>query len=209
MNYLIRAGNDSLTLADTLDYVCRSFETLFEAHGLNTHNLQRELEQAVSDKVKEILKSAATEIRSLATAVAKNGDHKQQLVLDQIASRVQSNPANIVRDFGLAVAKLLELFDLPDLEIVENYLASASGGETGLGNFPASGGSTVHRGYLELQGGQRVQSSISDIPPPPRHHAPHHLEDASLPGSLQTDRHTVYRGGTHRLGQAKHYPQGN
>jgi hypothetical protein len=67
--------------------------------------------------VKEVLSKCAKEIRELRQAA---NDHRASAALSTIESNI-ANAAITERKFGHAVTDLLDLFDIPDVGIIDKY----------------------------------------------------------------------------------------
>ncbi|MEG3956267.1 hypothetical protein [Microcoleus sp. herbarium2] len=116
---LVQSSSDSLTIEDKLNKICRALDYLCKDYKLDTQNLLEGLDDAVQALVKETLKSAAQEIRS----VAQGASDGQRKLLTKIAARTISCSEKD-RDFGLAVTDLLKHLGLQDADIIDAYYQS-------------------------------------------------------------------------------------
>ena len=117
---LVQSSSDSLTIEDKLNKICRAFDYLCEHYGVDTQKLLEDLDDNYQALVKETLKSAAQEIRSLVQAASDSGQRK---LLSKIAARTISS-SDKDRDFGLAVTALLKRLGLHDADIIDAYYQS-------------------------------------------------------------------------------------
>jgi hypothetical protein len=152
MDYLVKAGMSAHTLEDHCISLCRGLETICNVYGFKRQDLLRELDKINAEKVKEVLRKAGGEIRSIADS-ARVTDQRQAAMLDQIARRTRETPAGIDRAFGLAVVDLLAHFGLPDVGIAEKHFAAYPTIYQGtwvqtLSRYRAE---CVHDGYFDLK----------------------------------------------------------
>ena len=117
---LVQSSSDSLTIEDKLNKICRALDYLCKDYKLDTQNLLEGLDDDVQALVKETLKSAAQEIRSVAQRAS---DSEQRKLLTKIAARTISCSEKD-RDFGLAVTYLLKHLGLHDADIIDAYYQS-------------------------------------------------------------------------------------
>ncbi|MEG5042419.1 MULTISPECIES: hypothetical protein [unclassified Microcoleus] len=85
---LVQSSSDSLTIEDKLNKICRAFDYLCEHYGVDTQKLLEDLDDNYQALLKETLKSAAQEIRSVAQAAS---DSVQRKLLSKIADRTISS----------------------------------------------------------------------------------------------------------------------
>ena len=116
---LVQSSSDSLTIEDKLNKICRALDYLCKHYGVARQNLLDGLDEDYQVLVKETLKSAAKEIRSMAQR-ASDGQRK---LLTKIADRTISS-SDTDRDFGLAVTYLLKHLGLHDADIIDAYYQS-------------------------------------------------------------------------------------
>jgi hypothetical protein len=121
MNHLLLGIRNSQALEDKISHLSRALEGLAAEFGFDQQYLLEAADDVVKAKVKEALKSASTEILEVAREQDALGKADIAASLRKVAERTTSNPANIDRDFGLAVLSLLNRFRLHDAAVVDAY----------------------------------------------------------------------------------------
>jgi hypothetical protein len=125
LKHVAEAASYSGSVEDRFIYLCRALEVLCDHQNLKTQHLTSALDPAQKQIVTNALKTAQAEIQQAADSAATAGMHNQSRALTKIADRARANPANVDRDFGLAVTELLSHCGLPDADIVDaHYLTS-------------------------------------------------------------------------------------
>jgi hypothetical protein len=166
LKHLIQAGLDGESIEDSFVYLCRALEGLCEHYGTRKQYLLRELTAPNELTVKQALRTAANQIKSEAAAAAAAGDDEQSRILNRIADRTLSNPANVDSDFGLAVCALLKRFNLPDADIIDaHYLVNprADGRPTLAAVLSHYRGAPTHTGYFNFSGKEHDASDILTV----------------------------------------------
>lgn len=147
---LVQSRSDSLTIEDKLNKICRALDYLCKHYGVATQDLLEGFDDNYKVLVKETLKSAAQQIRSVAQAVSDSG---QRELLTTIANRT-IDASNRDRNFGLAVIKLLQVLGLHDADIINAYYQSnpRADGRTHWSSVLSSyRGIAVHTGDFSFQ----------------------------------------------------------
>jgi hypothetical protein len=121
MNHLLLGVRDSQTLQDKISHLSRALDALAGEFGLGTQYLLERIDDDIKSRVKDALRSASSQIEELAREQDATGRNDVASSLRRIADRTLSTPANVDRDFGLAVISLLERFGLNDAAVVEAY----------------------------------------------------------------------------------------
>lgn len=156
LRHLVEAGHYSNTIEERLIYIVRALDGLCGDYGLSKQYLLQGLDATQQNAVRAALRNAAAQIRAQGAAAVAAGKHDQSRLLHKIADRTQSNPANVDRDFGLAVADLLRQFSLPDADIVDAHYQQhprPDGIATWSGVLSAFRGVATHHGYFDFRGG--------------------------------------------------------
>jgi hypothetical protein len=151
MKHLVRSGMSGLLFEDGMAHLFQAFDCLCEVFGLNTQRLDEELNDEQKNRVKLELNSLANRIRGLSTLGDNQG---QKDILFRIAERAL-NSANFDRNFGLAVADLIKLFDLSDLLMVESFYRSnpRRDGRPWCGVLSHYRGVVMHSSYFDFERG--------------------------------------------------------
>lgn len=155
LKHIVQGGTYGQSLEDDTVYLCRALDGLCDHYGFKTQYLLQELDEERQEAVRVSLQKAAHEIRSTARAAARDGLPDQSRVLEKIAERVRSNAANKDVDFGLAVASLLNHFNLPDADIIDAHYGAnprPDGIQTWSGVLSHYRGTTMHRGFYDISG---------------------------------------------------------
>jgi hypothetical protein len=121
VNQMLMSLRNGQGLEDKFSHVSRSLDALIEYHGLASQYLLEEADENVRSSVNRALGTARDAIQSLAREQVAVGEASLAAALDKIAERTTSNPANMARDFGLAVISLLDAFHLHDAEAVQAF----------------------------------------------------------------------------------------
>jgi hypothetical protein len=158
MKSAIRGGQFDRTLEDRMGQICKGFECLCEQFGFGMQRLMDILDDGQQTLVRQALKTAADQIRSAANSATARGDLVQSERLNKIADRTTSNPANVDRDFGLAVADLIRSFGFLDARIVDSFFQSnprRDGRQTWVSVVSNYRGTAIHK-YLEVTADREV-----------------------------------------------------
>lgn len=121
MNHLLLGIRYSQALEDRISHLSRALDALAEEFGLGTQYLLDGADDTVKAKVKDTLRSTSLQIAEMARDEDTRGATDVGSALRRIAERTISTPANVDRDFGLAVIALLERFGLNDAAVVDAY----------------------------------------------------------------------------------------
>jgi hypothetical protein len=144
IEHIIRAGNHKLTVDDRLTHIFQALDCLASTFKLSTKDLSESLDGIQRQNVELILKTAKDQILFL-----RSGDSNSDVTLLQIASKILSSDKKIDK-FGVSLANLLELFRLPDADIINNYYrvkALHNGDWCGFINRWRN--EVIHEGYLD------------------------------------------------------------
>lgn len=154
LKHLSLAARRGQSIDDKFIYLARAFENLCQRYGFKARELMKGLDPNYQQAVKGILRTAADQIRDEARAAASAGRPDQSRLLDSIAERTERTPGGKENSFGLAVAKLLEHFTLPDADIVDaHYLANPRpDGMAWSGVLSKYRGAPVHTGFFNISG---------------------------------------------------------
>jgi hypothetical protein len=145
-----------------LGELIRALDALCTQFGYKTQRLLPQLDAEQQRRVKEILSNASEKLLKLSREAGKAGQVMQRQTLHKIAGRVASNPANIDKDFGLAVSQLLDHFQLFDAKIVElHYLEHPrADGNTWAQMLSDYRGAVMHQNYLDFDQGHDLEEVI-------------------------------------------------
>jgi hypothetical protein len=121
MNHLLLGVRSSQALEDRISHLSRALDALAEEFGLATQYLLDRADDSVKSKVKDALRSTSLQIAEMAREADDRGVTDVGSALRRIAERTISTPANVDRDFGLAVIALLERLGLNDAAVVDAY----------------------------------------------------------------------------------------
>jgi hypothetical protein len=154
--HLVRASHEDQTLDDSMSHLARGFETLCKHYRTLEQVLSQNLSPTLRQDVKDILDDAAQRIRNLKAAAAPGA----RATLDQIANRAKSGDQKD-KAFGLAVAKLLKAFWLPDAHILENHFPSRTNSWGAL--LSHYRGDVTHHGYLDILEAEHDWEEIAAI----------------------------------------------
>lgn len=124
MNHLLLGIRYSQALEDRISHLSRALDSLAEEFGLATQYLLDLADDSIKSKVKETLRSASVDIAEIAREEDSRGATEVASALRRIAERAASTPANVDRNFGLAIVALLQRFGLNDTAVVEAYYNS-------------------------------------------------------------------------------------
>lgn len=143
--HLVRLQSYSRQVEDCMDLICRTLDSLCEKFGFSVQNLAQKLPESRRADVKSILDEARRKVERLSRAASPD----EQSVLQQIASKI-ANSQNTDRAFGLAVTDLLNKYELPDLEIMNEYYVkhSESNGMIWAQILTKYRGAAMHTGYF-------------------------------------------------------------
>jgi hypothetical protein len=121
MNHLLLGVRYSQALEDRISHLSRALDALAEEFGLATQYLLDRADDSIRSRVKDALRSTSLQIAEMAHEEDARGATDVGSVLRRIAERTISTPANVDRDFGLAVIALLERLGLSDAAVVDAY----------------------------------------------------------------------------------------
>jgi len=124
MNHLLLGIRYSQALEDRISHLSRALDALAEEFGLATQYLLDGADDSVRAKVKETLRLASMNVAVVAREEDARGATEVASALRRIAERTVSTPANVDRDFGLAVIALLQRFGLNDAAVVDTHYNS-------------------------------------------------------------------------------------
>jgi hypothetical protein len=124
MNHLLLGVRYSQALEDKISHLSRGLDALAGEFGLGTQYLLERADDSVKSQVKDVLRSANSQIADMAREQDARGFVDLASSLRRIAERTISTPANVDRDFGLTVVSLLERFGLNDTAVVDGYYQS-------------------------------------------------------------------------------------
>jgi hypothetical protein len=124
MNHLLLGVRYSQALEDKISHLSRGLDALAGEFGLGTQYLLERADDSVKSQVKDVLRSASSQIADMAREQDARGFVDMASSLRRIAERAISTPANVDRDFGLTVMSLLERFGLNDAAVVDTYYQS-------------------------------------------------------------------------------------
>ena len=160
--HLIRLQSYSRQLEDHMDLLCRTFDTLCEEFNLGTQNLISYFPEEMQIQINSILLNAAKQIKRLSST-------DMRPVLQQIADKVISAKSK-ERAFGIAVIDLLKKYELPDVNIMENYYDQRD--ETQEKSWAQTlskyRGAVVHKGYFahehyDVEGILQLEDHLHDL----------------------------------------------
>ena len=140
-----RAGRENAALEENIHYSILGLETLGKAFDFSRCNLLDELLPEHKETVKKILKVAADNIKALNKSESEKGS-TSGIAIGRIAERAMGAFQTDLA-FPLSVAKLIDKFQLPDLEMVSQVPLSKPW-EQLLGDVR---GQIVHQGYLKIE----------------------------------------------------------
>jgi len=152
LKHLVGAGNQNNTLEERLMYLFRALEGLCRSHGLSEQNSMDGLDTPQQQNVQAVLDQAAAQIRALRDGA---GSHTQRSNLERIMQRTQLAPQK-ERHFGIAVGKLLDLYALPDADIVNAHYQQHprnDGRKTWSSVLSAYRGAAIHESFFDFDGG--------------------------------------------------------
>jgi hypothetical protein len=169
---IIRGGAEELTVEDRFSHLCRGIDGLCEYFQLNKPLYPDEVfKKETSKEVKTIIESARNAIDQLANKVSSSGDNTEAEALKQIASQIAG--ALIIRKgFGKSLLAMLELFDLPDGQILARHFSAHQRIDNRRWDAVLSyyRGQVMHRSYLDFRSGQldimevvRLSNHLHDI----------------------------------------------
>lgn len=149
----VSAGLIGPTLEENFIPLFRAFETICNAYGFKTQNLLGDIDPSYAAKVKNVLKRAADDIRTIADT-ARRSDQVQAARIDQIAKRTQETPGGVDRAFNVAIVDLLNHFGLPDADIAERHYAAypVAYQKKWAQMLSIYRAECLHKGYFELLG---------------------------------------------------------
>ena len=148
LKHLIHGSRYDLPFEDSLNHIIQALDCICEVYNLSTQHLTQDIDPSLVAQVKNILDSAAKQIRGLRCSNSEN------IKISKIADRV-INSNNKDRDFGLALEELLKLFSLPDADIMNSYVEIKNDSNTGKITAWSSyishiRGTVIHTGYFNL-----------------------------------------------------------
>lgn len=149
LKHCIHANSINLTIDEKLTHLFQALDCFCEIFNFKTQNLNQSLNTSQQDGIYNILKTARLDIIKISHTA---GDNRQSQVIKKIAERTSSNPASTTRDFGLCLVDLLNLFDLPDANILEEYYQKK--GKSWIDYISHCRGVEIHKGYLDFYEGE-------------------------------------------------------
>lgn len=153
LKHLFQAARYDQSIEDKFIYLARALENLCQQFGFKAQHLMKSLDAHWQPIVNGILTTAADQIRCEARAAAGAGKFDQSRTLDSIAERTIRTPGGTENSFGLAVAKLLQHFSLPDADIVDAHYSVSprcDGIPTWGGVLSRYRGAPVHSGFFNI-----------------------------------------------------------
>ena len=120
LRHTVLGGREGQSIVDKLAYLCRGLDSLCEHYNLASQNLLDPFDSQIKDEIKEIVKDATKAIKKIQSHKGFKARDIEYQYLEKINSRIINAP-NKDNDFGLAVCKLLELFNMPDAKILNNF----------------------------------------------------------------------------------------
>lgn len=149
LKHLVRAGSRNLTTDEKLTHLFQALDCLCETFDLETQHLNQRLNMSQQRQIKDILKNARQNIMAISSAAINDG---QSQAIGEIANRTSSNPVGTARDFGLCLSDLLKLFDLADINIIEEYYQTSKSGKSWIRYISHCRGVEIHKGFLDFYG---------------------------------------------------------
>ena len=150
-----RAGRENAALEENIHYSILGLETLSKAFGFSRCNLLDELLPEHKETVKKILKEAADNIKALNKSESEKGS-TSGIAIGRIAERAMGAFQTDLA-FPLSVAKLIDKFQLPDLEMISQVSLSKPW-EQLLGYVR---GQIVHQGYLIIESNEGFSEYVA------------------------------------------------
>jgi hypothetical protein len=155
IKHLSHAARSGQSMEDKFIYLIRALDNLCEHYGFSTQYLMQSLDAHWQQSVRQILDSAAQQIRAEARTAARAGQFDQSRTLETIAERTTQTPTGKDQKFGLAVADLLKHFSLPDADIIDaHYQANPrpDGIQTWSGVLSYYRSAPIHTGFFNISG---------------------------------------------------------
>jgi hypothetical protein len=133
-----------------LTHLFQALDCLCETFDFKTQHLNQQLDTSQQKQIKNILKNARLAIIAISNAALIN---EQKQAIRAISERTSSTPVGTARDFGLSLKDLLMLFNLPDINIIEDYY-NGSKGKSWLNYISHCRGVEIHKGFLDFYEGE-------------------------------------------------------
>src|SRR5215213_124177 len=153
LKHLFLASRYDQSIEDKFVYLARALENLCQQYGFKGQDLMKSLDPHWKQIVRDILNTAAGQIRSQAQVAARVAQLDQGRTLDSIAERTVRTPGGKENSFGLAVTQLLKHFSLPDADIVDaHYLNNprSDGIQTWSSVLSKYRGAPIHSGFFNI-----------------------------------------------------------
>jgi hypothetical protein len=150
MNH-VRMGSfgSRLYLYDIVDHLVRALDAMSREHQFTQQNLLSRLDSANQHTVKQIVSDTSSKLLELANTAKLGGNLDSFRLLKRIESRAE-NIANAENMLGLAAVELLAKFGLPDVEVLDSFLASVN--RPDWANLISTyRNATLHEGYLDFE----------------------------------------------------------
>ena len=163
--HIVQGSTKGGSIEDALTYIVRAFEGLLNHHNIKSQNLMRNLNSSNESSVKSALSIAKAAIKQLAQSAQIAGSSNEHRILDKIAERT-SNIANKDNDFGLAVSELLDIYNLPDINVVDAHIAANPRADriTSFASLLSKyRGVIIHEGYFAFSSGMHDFADIIQI----------------------------------------------
>jgi hypothetical protein len=145
----LTAGLQHELVEDAADSFVRCLEALTKAAGLSRQDLLSGVSAATTLKVRNLLDSAATDIKAEAMKAQGNGDIATFDRLLRISDRTR-NAAQVESKFGLAVSMFVAAKGLQDEAVVNAYLATKIPPTSWAQFLSKTRGSVIHEGMIHL-----------------------------------------------------------
>ncbi len=145
----LTAGLQHELVEDAADSYVRCLEALTKAAGLSRQDLLSGVPNAATLKVRNVLDSAATDIKREAIKAQANGDIATFDRLLRISDRTR-NAAQVENKFGLAVSMLIATKGLNDEAVVNTYLGTKTPPTSWAQFLSKTRGSVIHEGMIHL-----------------------------------------------------------
>lgn len=151
LRHIVRGGFQRETmLEDRFLYLCRGFENLAKYFDLQSEDLMQNLSPNTIEKINEVINTAKFELLNY----AKKGNLgiSEKSAMMRISNRVISSKERDLA-FGSKVYKLLEKFQLPDAQILDEFFKNNPRED----NIESWGdilsiyrGSAIHEGFFDI-----------------------------------------------------------
>jgi hypothetical protein len=150
-----RAGRENAALEENIHYSIQGLETLSAAFGLSHCNLLDEVSAEHKESVKNILNEAARNIKILKESGCERNS-VSEVAIGKISDRALT-ACQTDLSFPVAISKLIEKFQLPDLEMISQVPLSKPWDQL-LGYVR---GQIVHQGYLKIESNENFSEYVA------------------------------------------------